>query len=598
MQSLTRAGRYSVLCDMNDTVRAMRSCGLLLLVACGSDPSLAISVHHPAVYDVKQTLVTVYAGNDVSCSQIQFGDYTQAELAALAVTEVDVSSGAHVEVSRLGGKSFVARGYDAQHRFVTAGCADKGEIVEGTEVQIDTGPAAVVAIDPAQPDRPFSERTILVNMADANGEPIDGKVSWQLIGPAGVSEPPATDGIQTRNGNVRIEVDDLGMPGPEALRIRVPWAIAPLPLVTAFDLSGATTIPLVGGNLGGNPSCDLRGHSGEPPTLVCLSPASGLGQHRDVIEIAWQTNRYVATPIAIPPALNNQFALFVDRTGDIDEPVYIISADAAGDGRWYKLGDPAGAAKQIAFGGPLQNIVYIPRCRDFSAGALVAVQTRASIIDTPDRLAFFTPAGTEVRMSVDGEVLSGGCVGDVDKKEHQAVVVTAGGDAVAGLVLINSATQMQTVPGTRLTGSGFIAVESGGMIEKRFAGTRLQASGTVVFEAVLAPEAPGVFKLVERLELDTAGPPTKIVGGKLDHDPDTDLMWDINAGLRRRIFQVSLAKREHISGLPLTAMTSGPPATTSVNAAAADFLVGDLDDGSTDEMILFTAGAVTIFSAD
>jgi hypothetical protein len=75
-------------------------------------------------------------------------------------------------------------------------------------------------------------------------------------------------------------------------------------------------------------------------------------------------------------------------------------------------------------------------------------------------------------------------------------------------------------------------------------------------------------------------------------------MWDINAGLRRRIFQVSLAKREHISGLPLTAMTSGPPATTSVNAAAADFLVGDLDDGSTDEMILFTAGAVTIFSAD
>ena len=40
---------------------------------------------------------------------------------------------------------------------------------------------------------------------------------------------------------------------------------------------------------------------------------------------------------------------------------------------------------------------------------------------------------------------------------------------------------------------------------------------------------------VDRTELDAAGPPTKIVGGKLDQDPDTDLMWDINAGLRRRM---------------------------------------------------------------
>jgi len=567
----------------------------LLLAACASDPSLAISVHHPAGYTIKQTIVTVYVGNDVGCSQIEFGDFAAAELAAMAVTEVDVSTGAHVEVSRLGGKSLVARGLDAQQRFITAGCKDVGEIVEGTEVRIDTEPTAIVAIDPAQPERPFSERTILVNIADTNGKSIDAMVSWQLTGPAGVNPPPPSDGLQTRNGDVKIHVEDLGRPGPEALRIRVPWAIAPPPLVTAFDLSGATTIPLVGGNLGGNPSCDLRGHTGKPPTLVCLAPASGLGQHRDVIEIAWQGNRYVSTTLAIPAAINNQFALFVDHTGETDEPVYIVGADVAGDGRWYKLGD--GSAKQIAFGSALQALVYIPRCRDFSAGALVAVQTRALVADMPDRLAFFTPAGTEVRMSVDGEVLSGGCVGDVDKKEHQAVVVTAGGDAVAGLVLINSPTQMQMVPGTRLTGSGFVAVESGGMVEKRFAGTRLQASGTVVFEAVLAQDA-GSFKLVERTELDAAGPPTKIVGGKLDQDPDTDLMWDINAGLRRRIFQVSLAKREHVSNLPLTAMTSGPPGATTVNTSAADFIVGDLDGQSTDEMILFTAGAVTIYSAD
>ena len=136
------------------------------------------------------------------------------------------------------------------------------------------------------------------------------------------------------------------------------------------------------------------------------------------------------------------------------------------------------------------------------------------------------------------------------------------------------------------------------MSEKRLAGTRLQASGTVVFEAVLAP-ADGSFKLVERTELDAAAPPNKIIGGKLDQDPDTDLMWDVNAGLRRaHIVQVSLAKREHVSDKPLTAMTSGPAGAAIANAVAFDFLVADLDGQLTDEMVVFGAGAVMIYSAD
>ena len=93
---------------------------MLLLAACADEPSLEISVHHLDGYAVKQTLVTEYVGNDVNCSQIEFGDLTAAELAALAIDEVEVASGESLEVSRLGGKSLVARGYDAQHRFVTA----------------------------------------------------------------------------------------------------------------------------------------------------------------------------------------------------------------------------------------------------------------------------------------------------------------------------------------------------------------------------------------------------------------------------------------------------------------------------------------------
>jgi hypothetical protein len=150
-----------------------------------------------------------------------------------------------------------------------------------------------------------------------------------------------------------------------------------------------------------------------------------------------------------------------------------------------------------------------------------------------------------------------------------------------------------TIPGSKLTGSGFVAVESHGVLEKRFAGTRLQATGTVVFEAVLAPEG-GSYKLVERTEVEAAAPPSKIIGGKLDKDADTDLMWDIAAGNRRRVFQVSLAK--HVSGVPLTAMTSGPVGSTA--AAMADFIAGDLNGRHTDELVLFSPGAVTIYSAD
>lgn len=596
MQSLTRAARHSVLPGMNDTVRMMRLCGFLLLAACTADPTLDISVHHPEGFGVTQTSVTVYFGDDISCSEIAFDDRTDAELAAIAVTEVDVAKGERVEVSRLGGKSLVARGFDDQRRNVTAGCKDIGEITAGTKVKIDTQPTAVVAIDPGQPDLPFSARTILVNMSDTNGVPIDGTVSWQLTGPAGAPEQPPSAGVATKSGNAKIHVDDLGTPGPEGLRIRAPWATTRLPLVTGFDLSHATPLQLGGGNLpGGHPSCDIRGHIGKPPTLVCLNQP-GLQGHRDVVEIAWQTNHYAMTTIPIT-GIDNQFALFVDHDGSADEPVYVISG-SGNNGNWYKLGAP-GTGTTTPFDGTPTNIVYVPRCEanEFNpTTALVAVQSQTMVLGiNTNKVQIFNTTGGSLVMSQPGEVFSGGCVADVDKKEHQGIVVTNGSvDASAALVLTtpNPASQM-AIAGSKLTGSGFIAAETQGMLEKRFAGTRLQATGTVVFEAVLALENT-MYKLIERSEVESAAPPAKIIGGKFDKDGDTDLMWDMIAGARKRVFQVSLAK--HVSGVPLTAMTSGPTVTAA--AAMADFIAGDLNGKNTDELVLFSANAVTIYTAD
>jgi hypothetical protein len=578
---------------MNDPVIAARARGLLrctawiAAAACSADPTLEIQVHHPDGFAPTQTVVTVYSGGDISCDQIAFGDRSDAELAALAGDAVDVTHGGSATVSRLGGKAIAARGFDDQHRFITGGCKDLGEIAGDTALAIATQPTATVAIDPGQPDRPFSERTILVTMTDARGAALDGLVSWQLSGPAGAAEQPASPGVATRAGDAKIHVEDIGTPGPEGLRIRVPWATAPLPLVTGFDLSHASSIDLGGGAIASHPSCDVRRYAGQPSTLVCLTQANAQ-LHRDAVEIAWQTDHFAATPIAIP-GINNQFALFVDHDGSAKEPVYVLSSNPTGASNWYKLGAASGTT--ALFDDAVQNVIYIPRCKDNAVTALVAVQTGA--VGSQNKLQLFTPAGAPVTAAQDGEVLSGGCVADVDGIDHQAVVVSgAAGDAALVLITGGGASQA-IIPGTRLTGSGFVAAQTQGATENRFAGTRLQATGTVVFEAVLAPEA-GSFKLVERREHEAAGPPSKILGGKLDRDGDTDLIWDIALGPRRRVIQVSLAKR--VAGVPLTAITSGPLAATT--ATASDFLTGDLDGRGSDETVLFSQSTVTIFSPD
>jgi hypothetical protein len=578
----------------------MRPCGLLLIAvvcACSGDPTLDLAVHHPNGYGVTQTVVTVYFGGDISCDAIEYGDRTFAELAAITVDEVDVTGGGRIEVDRLGGKSLVARGFDAQHRFVTAGCKDLGEIAGTTKVEIDTQPTAVVAIDPAQPDRPFGERPILVTMSDTNGTALDGMISWQLSGPAGAPQQPASAGMMTKTGELQFRVSDLGVPGPEGLRIRAPWATAPLPLVTAFDLTSAPSISLAGAvSAGLHPSCDVRGHAGKPPTLVCLTQAD-VGGHRDAVEIAWSGTAYTSTAKSLPATIKNQFAVVVDHDsgpGVPDDSVYVISADPTGSGNWYKL-DAPGTGTTVVFPSALQNVVYVPSCQQAGSIAAVGVTTGSALTSSAllEKEQFYTPAGFALSAVNDGEAFSGGCVVDVDGNEHQGVVTTGpSGDPTLYLVADkNLNTQPNPIPTSKLSGTGFVSVTSQGAVEKRFAGTRLQATGTVVFEAVLAHDGNS-FKLVERTELDTAAPPTKILGGKLDQDGDTDLMWDMSAGARRRVFQVSLA--EQVSGAPLTAMTSGPAGVTATTEM--DFAIGDFNGDGVDEMVLYTPTTVTIYS--
>jgi hypothetical protein len=599
----------------------MRSCGFSIgllggligslaasaATGCTSGPTLSVTVHHRAGYVIKQTVITVYAGDAVTCTEIKYGDRTPIELAAITAEEVDVTSGGVIDVSRTGSKVLVARGYDVRHRFVTAGCYDLGPLVGETQITIDTEPTAVVAVDPGQPEQPFDGRPILVNMTDANGLPLtpktggaDAIVSWQLIGPAapgGVTDPPPAAGLAPNStGDVTIKVADLGVPGPEALRIRAPWATTPLPVVTGFDLDArhTTSVPLTGGgSVAARVACDLRGHAGKLPSLVCLTQAT-IGGHRDMFDLAWQTDHYVGSQFTIPTGIDNAFALVVDHDPTaVDEAVYAITSTSAVAGSIYRIGTPATSAIAIALSGPIQNVAYIAKCTGSSQPALLGVESGTAL--TPVTRYYVLP-GTAVGTAIDGELFSGGCVSDVDGTQHQAVVASEG-LGTPSLYLVQPQSGVHTaVTAVKLTGSGFLRITSNGVTEQRFVGTRFAAAGTVVFEAVLAPVGSGNYKLVERSELDAAAAPSKILSGQLDQDGDTDLMWDVPLG-RRRLFQVALAKL--VGDAPLSAITAGPYNTAATTSAQPpDFFVADLNGGGLDDMILVSPTTVTIYAAD
>ena len=556
--------------------------------ACGGDPKLELSIKHPAKYQITQTVVTVYEGQDLTCNQIMLGDRTAAELAALQTDEIDATHGGSLSLDRLGGKALVARGFTMDQRLATAGCQDLGEIAGDDKVAINTVAASVVAIDPDAADRPFAQRTIIATLTDVLGDPIDGELSWQMYGPAGVAEQPPTAGIPTAHGKAMLPVADLGIPGPEGMRIRAPWATSTLPLLTAFDLSKSTALDLGGGNLGGNPSCAIRGHAGKPLTAVCLD-GLGIGQHRNVVEISWTNNAWTRTVHVVPIAVQNLFGLFVDRDGSADEPVYLIGADATGSGTWFKLD---GAATAVQFDGPIQKIVYVPKC----SGAASIVAVSSGLASATSTVRFFNAAGLgNIAAPMLTALASGGCVSDVDNTVHQAIVATLLTGTLVGdpslFVLTGMAMQSQAIAIKKSAGTGFITTETG---ERRFVGTRLEAEGTVVFEAVLVKQGQS-FGLVERAELAAAAPPNTIASGKLDADSGFDLVWDITVPLtRRKLFQVSLS--EQVLGTPLTAITSGGTSTGITDTV--EFVVGDLNMRGVDEVLLFSANSATIYSPD
>src|SRR5688500_16875092 len=122
---------------MDDRFRSMRPPRLVVVLlvvvaACGDDPSLRVSVKHPTeprIHDaIRSTVVTVYESDALTCTEVEFGDRTEDELFALKVAEVETTDGESTGtldgVSRLDHKVIVARGRGIEGELITAGCVE------------------------------------------------------------------------------------------------------------------------------------------------------------------------------------------------------------------------------------------------------------------------------------------------------------------------------------------------------------------------------------------------------------------------------------------------------------------------------------------
>src|SRR5690606_25794285 len=167
------------------------------VAACGDGRSLEVRVTHPAGAEVARTVVSIYESNTTTCTQIELGDLSTAQLQAILAAE-QTDAGALEGISRRDRKLVVARGFDAADRYLTAGCTQHEEIAGHDAVRVDTDFTATLsigAVDPGEPGLPLT-------LTDAEGRSLGGHaVTWRVYGPHGAAAgatgaalAPAEDG--------------------------------------------------------------------------------------------------------------------------------------------------------------------------------------------------------------------------------------------------------------------------------------------------------------------------------------------------------------------------------------------------------------------
>jgi hypothetical protein len=593
---------------------------LLVVAACGEDPSLHVIVDHPDGSGVAKTVVTVYESATASCGDIEYGLLDEEQLQALAADEQTIEAqgkvtGALDEISRTERKLIVARGFDADDRLLTAQCAQHDVVEENDEVEIVTVLAATVSVSGTGPG---SDTGIEITVTDPSGLSIARRdVAWRVFAPIG-TEPmapgkvkmvenedatwqPAKPPCTNNDGRLRIFPVQPDLLGGFAFSVNASWSTEPPRLFASFTKIDPKLKPL-------DPAL---GHPGQPlaarwcthrvaatPSLVCVEdlPTPGIAAEATDYVVTSNGGRTDLTPGPTQTIVAGAVAVYgVDRDGG-KRDVYAV----ASDGRVVGLFSPTVAARPSSPLGAnefVSDAIVIPKCAPGDTPKLLIRTT------TTDGATNITGRAVKVMDAVGGPitpfhglVAGGGPTEVVNLNAAGCVTELAPGQLpilrpVAVVDVGRGGTGMSptkayfdcNAAGGRCTielpvgrsAVGFIPGE-----EPRMVGPFFDASGTVLSAWVMLPDASGVRRLVERERIPAASFPQRMTIAQLDDDGEFDLLWSItNAAQDATSLQVAYSRK--VVDQRLSALT-GPQ-----ELVIADLFTGDITGDGHADVVLY-----------
>jgi hypothetical protein len=587
---------------------------VLAAAACGDHLSLRVEVHHPADAAVARTVVSIYESSTTTCAQIEYGDLTAAQLAALLVAEQALGAdpgGALDGISRLDRKLVVARGFAADGRLVTAGCAQQDAITGRDVARVDTDFAATLsvgAVDPAQPGLPLT-------LTDADGRALARHpVTWRVYGPDGAAAgdtgaalAPGPDGSWelaapacTGDGGVaRVHPVPPSTVGGYAIALRPSWPAQPGTLLTSLTKVDPTLTEALP-KPGVLRPCAIR-VAGATRRLVCLqlSAVGGLPIAREY-EVTVQSGNARLTARATAAVDAKAIGLVSVERGAAVRDVYAITTDAQVLGVFGPSVAPDPSPHLAA--GAVADAALLPACEVGQAAQLVLRVDTA----TDKRLQAMPPLGgaitdyhgvaTEAALELD--LRGTGCVTELVRtggapRRRQAAIVDVTQRLLTGLRPTSSAVFECDLPDpTRCRVSLPVAEAGAGLSappraaapaapeeEPRLTGMFFDASGVVMSSWVLLPVATGEFLLVERERVPSASIPRIVVSGQFDGDGLADMFWDLPS-LNQQTSNLQVTYGRRIGAQRLSAISGQQP------IQVADVLTGDLTGDGIDEIVL------------
>lgn len=583
--------------------KATLSLALLVITACGDDPSLEVKVHHEHP-PIARTMITVYESGTATCAQIEFGDLDDVQLSALAVAEMTLTdagtTGDLDNISRTERKLIVARGYSDTGELLEAGCVQHDEIIGADVAEVTTHPIALVSVQPS-PNLPYQLGVLVTNR---DGEALPARaVTYRMDGPVG-SKPARTSAVT--------ELAD-GTWQPEVPTCANDDGFATLHPVTPDTVGGfATTVRVA---WGARLAQTFSGISNADFALEPLDVQATV--HPCAVSVHGTTKRLVCVDRMLTKTVARQYQVeLVDGRANLTglqppmelagSPVALVALPGvsnASDREVYAVdvmgtltplfGASAAASCGTACLANVTDVLYAPACGTDGAQLVFKIWNTAiddNVYLVPPRSGPATPVGDmnlgvgKVTLNNSGCVTTTTATGNETRQLTVLDLTSASGVTITrGVYSCTSSSCKHVNLPVPSAAAAFTRTSPPYLI-----GATNDASGVVLatWGLVVDPTGADGDRLVERApRILSVTIPDRIAVGRFDSDLGSDMIWNVTLrGVLGSRFELAYSKP--VGGGVLQALSQSQPFT------AYDMFSTDVTGDDHDDIIIVSRGLV------